>query len=58
MYLPVNKFIVRKSIMDIEELPMYYELFESTSEHFTKERNWILRILQYGLNDHAVSIHF
>ncbi|KAF9973119.1 hypothetical protein BGZ73_003652 [Actinomortierella ambigua] len=49
MYPHVNKFCLQRPTMDLEDIPMFYSLFNSSSEHFRKERVWILRLLSGAL---------
>ena len=41
----MNRFLLQRPVLDIRDVPMFYELFFSTSENFKKERVWMLRLL-------------
>ncbi|KAF9159695.1 hypothetical protein DFQ26_006281 [Actinomortierella ambigua] len=52
MYPHVNKFCLQRPTMDLEDIPMFYSLFNSSSDHFRKERVWILRLLSGALKSY------
>ncbi|KAF9586448.1 hypothetical protein BGW38_004708 [Lunasporangiospora selenospora] len=45
MYPHVNKFCLQRPTIDFEDIPMFYSLFNSSSDHHRKERVWLLRLL-------------
>ncbi|KAL1920446.1 uncharacterized protein VTP21DRAFT_823 [Calcarisporiella thermophila] len=49
MYAHVNRFLLQRPFIDIEDIPMFYSLFNSSTANFKKERMWILRLLISGL---------
>ncbi|KAF9415620.1 hypothetical protein BGZ94_010452 [Podila epigama] len=49
MYPHVNKFCLQRPTIDMEDIPMFYSLFNSSSEHHRKERVWMLRLLSASL---------
>ncbi|KAG0230650.1 hypothetical protein BGW41_002440 [Actinomortierella wolfii] len=49
MYPHVNKFCLQRPTMDLEDIPMFYSLFNSSSDNYRKERVWILRLLSGAL---------
>ncbi|TPX36788.1 hypothetical protein SeMB42_g07051 [Synchytrium endobioticum] len=49
----VNKFWLQRAIVDLEDIPMFYELFFSASDDCRKERAWMLRLLVNGLKTEA-----
>ncbi|KAM3582548.1 hypothetical protein VKS41_005193 [Umbelopsis sp. WA50703] len=51
MYPKVNTFLLQRQLMDIEDIPLFYKLFNTASEHHKKDRNWMLRLLGIGLHD-------
>ena len=51
LYTTVNKFILQRPIIDLQDVPMFYQLFNSSSANFRKERGWILRLIRDGLRD-------
>ncbi|CAI2172221.1 19997_t:CDS:10 [Funneliformis geosporum] len=52
MYPLINKFLLQRPFLDLEDIPMFYNLFHSSTENFQKERVWILRLLSAGLKTH------
>ncbi|CAG8456565.1 11592_t:CDS:10 [Ambispora gerdemannii] len=49
MYPIINKFLLQRPILDLEDIPLFYSLFYSSTENYQKERVWILRLLSAGL---------
>ncbi|KAG0049349.1 hypothetical protein BGZ83_005861 [Gryganskiella cystojenkinii] len=49
MYPHVNKFCLQRPTIDLEDIPMFYSLFNSSSEQHRKERVWMLRLLAASL---------
>ncbi|KAF9365845.1 hypothetical protein BGX34_008056 [Mortierella sp. NVP85] len=49
MYPHVNKFCLQRPTIDLEDIPMFYSMFNSSSEHHRKERVWMLRLLASSL---------
>ncbi|KAG0343372.1 hypothetical protein BG004_005354, partial [Podila humilis] len=49
MYPHVNKFCLQRPAIDMDDIPMFYSLFNSSSEHHRKERVWVLRLLSGSL---------
>ncbi|CAG8450920.1 8097_t:CDS:10 [Ambispora leptoticha] len=49
MYPMINKFLLQRPVLDLEDIPLFYNLFYSSTEHYQKERVWILRLLSAGL---------
>lgn len=49
MYPHVNKFCLQRPTIDMEDIPMFYSLFNSSSEQHRKERVWMLRLLAASL---------
>jgi hypothetical protein len=49
LYPLVNKFTLQRPIIDLEDVPMFYELFYSSHEQNRMERMWILKLLLHGL---------
>ncbi|CAG8755435.1 3222_t:CDS:2, partial [Dentiscutata erythropus] len=52
MYPIINKFLLQRPILDLEDVPMFYNLFHASSKNYQKERVWILRLLSAGLKNH------
>ncbi|KAJ3124397.1 hypothetical protein HK098_001168 [Nowakowskiella sp. JEL0407] len=51
MYPIVNRFLLQRAHMDLEDIPLFYELFFSSSSEARRERVWMLRLLLNGLSD-------
>ena len=51
MYTIVNKFVLRRPALDLEDVPLFYQLFNSSSQYYRVERLWILRLLALGVQD-------
>lgn len=49
MYPLINRFCLQRAAIDIQDIPMFYELFYSSSDELKKERVWMLRLLLIGL---------
>ncbi|KAJ3158556.1 hypothetical protein HDU86_002781 [Geranomyces michiganensis] len=49
MYSLINRFFLQRPTVDMEDIPMFYELFYSASNQSRKERVWMLRLLASGL---------
>ena len=56
MYPLINKFLLQRPFLDLEDIPMFYSLFHSSTENYQKEKVWILRLLSAGLKTYDVSI--
>ena len=57
LYPIVNKFLLQRPVLDLDDVPLFYSLFNSSSEAFRAERIWLLRLLAAGLrrkSDYAV----
>ncbi|KAJ3092571.1 hypothetical protein HK102_005609 [Quaeritorhiza haematococci] len=50
MYPHINKFLLQRPVMDLTDVPMFYNMFYSTTDFGRRERIWMLRLLAYGLN--------
>ncbi|KAI8902825.1 ribosome 60S biogenesis N-terminal-domain-containing protein [Globomyces pollinis-pini] len=50
LYSLINRFCLQRPIIDLDDVPMFYELFYSVSNSSKKERIWILRLLVNGLS--------
>ncbi|KAI9140641.1 hypothetical protein BKA69DRAFT_1079017 [Paraphysoderma sedebokerense] len=51
MYSNINRFLLQRPILDLEDIPMFYSLIHSSSQQFSKERLWMMRLLACGLKD-------
>ncbi|KAG0220462.1 ribosome 60S biogenesis N-terminal-domain-containing protein [Mortierella sp. GBAus27b] len=49
MYPHVNKFCLQRPTIDLEDIPMFYSMFNSSTEQHRKERVWMLRLLASSL---------
>ncbi|KAG0267366.1 hypothetical protein BG011_006783 [Mortierella polycephala] len=45
MYPHVNKFCLQRPTIDLDDIPMFYSMFNSSSDQHRKERVWMLRLL-------------
>jgi hypothetical protein len=50
LYPLVNKFTLQRPVIDLEDVPMFYELFYSANEENRMERMWMLKLLLHGLH--------
>jgi hypothetical protein len=44
----VNKFLLSRPAFDLDDVPMFYSLFNSSSTTYRHERLWLLRMLAVG----------
>jgi hypothetical protein len=51
--LPCPKFFLSRSKLDLKDVPLFYNTFNSSSQHFEKERSWILRLIVNGLTRYS-----
>ncbi|KAK9812620.1 hypothetical protein WJX72_000751 [[Myrmecia] bisecta] len=49
MYPALNKLLLRKPAVDVQDVPLMYQLLMSGSQQHWLERCWLLRLLQAGL---------
>jgi hypothetical protein len=49
MYPLINKFLLQRPMLDAEDVPLFYNLFNASSDTFRAERIWLLRVLAAGL---------
>ncbi|KAI8853422.1 hypothetical protein BC829DRAFT_440099 [Chytridium lagenaria] len=49
LYPLINSFFLARPLLDDEDVPMFYALFNSTSENARVERQWLLRLLADGI---------
>ena len=49
MYSNVNRFLLQRTFIDVEDVPIFYSLIYSSQDSCVKERHWILRLLSTGL---------
>ncbi|RUS32619.1 hypothetical protein BC938DRAFT_474885 [Jimgerdemannia flammicorona] len=49
MYPHVNRFLLQRPFIDLEDIPMFYSLFNTSSFNFKKDRVWMLRLISAGL---------
>ena len=49
MYPIVNKFFLQRAIIDLEDVPMFYEMFFSSDGSFKQYRLFLLRLMLDGL---------
>ncbi|XP_055863710.1 nucleolar pre-ribosomal-associated protein 1-like isoform X2 [Biomphalaria glabrata] len=51
LYVPLFKFFVAKSEIDLRNIPEFYQLFFSPHLQYKQERNWLLSLLSDGLRE-------
>lgn len=56
MYPLINRFLLQRPFLDLKDIPMFYSLFQSSTNNYQKEKVWILRLLSAGLKTYDVSI--
>lgn len=49
MFISINQFFLQRPILDLDDIPMFYSLFNSSSDEYKKERLWILNIMYLGI---------
>ncbi|ORX90170.1 hypothetical protein K493DRAFT_340197 [Basidiobolus meristosporus CBS 931.73] len=49
MYPLINGFLLQRPIFDLNDIPLFYNLFNSSADQYKKERLWMLRLLASGL---------
>ncbi|KAJ3296327.1 nucleolar pre-ribosomal-associated protein 1 [Rhizoclosmatium sp. JEL0117] len=49
MYPLVNQFLLSRPLVDFEDVPMFYMLFNSSTDNCRRERVWLYRLLCGGL---------
>eukprot|EP00002_Diphylleia_rotans_P031101 TRINITY_DN6445_c0_g1_i1.p1 TRINITY_DN6445_c0_g1~~TRINITY_DN6445_c0_g1_i1.p1 ORF type:complete len:1280 (+),score=229.38 TRINITY_DN6445_c0_g1_i1:2584-6423(+) len=52
LYTPINKFLLSRSHINLEDVPMFLELFNSDSQEFKIYRRWVLKFLGNAFRDH------
>jgi hypothetical protein len=56
LYRPINAFILKRPTLDLQGLPLFYDLFFSAHApglEFRQHRTWMLRLLSKSLQQHA-----
>ncbi|ORX86349.1 hypothetical protein BCR32DRAFT_290074 [Anaeromyces robustus] len=51
MYPLVNRFLLQRPWIDLEDIPLLYNLLYSSSDNYKQERIWILKLLSSGFQD-------
>ena len=51
LYKPLNRFLLSRPGLDLDEVPMFYVFFNSNTTEYKMERVWILNLLRRGLVD-------
>lgn len=51
MYPLVHRFILQRPIIDLQDLPMFYEMVYSSTDTNRRERIWIIRLLSHGISN-------
>ncbi|RHZ19570.1 hypothetical protein DYB37_001938 [Aphanomyces astaci] len=50
MFPLVNAFLLSRSALDVNDVPMFYALFNSSSTMFRAERSWLLHLVRVKLD--------
>ncbi|KAL6058656.1 Ribosome 60S biogenesis N-terminal-domain-containing protein [Balamuthia mandrillaris] len=50
LFRSINSFLLSRPFLDLEDIPMFYALFNSSEEEWRKEREWLLLTLRQGIN--------
>ncbi|KAI8617126.1 ribosome 60S biogenesis N-terminal-domain-containing protein [Chytriomyces sp. MP71] len=53
MYPLVNTFLLSRPTVDFEDVPMFYSLFNSSTDNCRRERVWLYKLLCGGLKNEA-----
>jgi len=51
MYPLINRFLLQRPWIDLEDIPLLYNLLYSSSDNYKQERIWILKLLSCGFQD-------
>lgn len=51
MYPLINRFLLQRPWIDLEDIPLLYNLLYSSSDNYKQERSWILRLLSCGIQN-------
>ncbi|ORY11380.1 hypothetical protein LY90DRAFT_192018 [Neocallimastix californiae] len=51
MYPLINRFLLQRPWIDLEDIPLLYNLLYSSSDNYKQERLYILRLLSCGFQD-------
>lgn len=58
LYTLVNKYLLRSSSLDLEDIPMFYDSFNSTdSDEWRNHKIFALKLLKHGLHDEEFAIN-
>lgn len=49
LYKSINRFLLARPALDFTDVPMFYSLFNTSSNEYRKERSWLLWMLLQGL---------
>ncbi|KAJ3260420.1 hypothetical protein HK103_000562 [Boothiomyces macroporosus] len=50
LYPQINRFCLQRPIIDLTDVPMFYQMFYSQSTENRKDRHWILKLLLHGIS--------
>ena len=51
MYPLINRFLLQRPVLDLDDIPMFYSLFYDSGDQFRTSRLWVTRTLLHGLKD-------
>ena len=49
LYPIINKFLLQRPLLDLDDVPLFYNLLHSSTPNFRAERIWMLRFLAAGM---------
>eukprot|EP00118_Oscarella_pearsei_P013623 m.110471 g.110471 ORF g.110471 m.110471 type:complete len:1895 (+) comp37396_c0_seq1:90-5774(+) len=53
VYTMLNRFLLQRPVLELNDVPLFYELFNSSSLEHKAERLWMLHLLCDGLREYA-----
>ncbi len=54
-YKAVNRFLLSRPQLDLSDVPMFYEFFNSGGPNYRQDRSWMLRVIHSGLASEMVN---
>ena len=51
LYGTLNKFLFLHATLDVADVPLFYQMLNSSAEHFRRDRMWMLGLLRRGVRD-------
>lgn len=50
-YIMMNSFLLQRPALDLRDLPLFYNMFNSSTMQHASERSWMLQLLVDGMKD-------